>query len=237
MSGPRARCEDHFFFMIQCVCLCRGALLITWCLPTGLTADQARAFVNNGKYGRWTQGVIDGPRIVGNRNHREPPPISFLLGPIILNAIGPPQWATGFVPDLPSQEELTADGAPEGLVLEHLVAAVKRIIWGDGPDTVPLCEKDILRKRGNVYFSRHFQNKLIERLERDEESSYAEVMIWIQTRFNARIEPVHLPIALWHFLTTQQTNSCCYGVMHALMHPIGSSALCSAHVDTASTRN
>ena len=150
--------------------------------------------MDQGSFSRDTASIIHGQRFSGHRNRPGPPTTSFLWVSIILHAIGDPAWAEKYVQTLPSQEDMQSDGATGQCSLEELVRDVRAAIWENGDECIHLNTDDITERRGCVYFTKAYQDKLIQCLQ--DKRSYAWVAAWIQTRYNTGVSraQVHFPM-------------------------------------------
>jgi hypothetical protein len=147
-------------------------------------------------FSRHPDSVLNGPRFSVRQNQPRVADMSFLWVGILPHVIGGPIWARKFVQDLPSQEELRADGAPGDWELEQLVRDARKAIWDDGEDSIRLRHHDILKVDGDkVGFSSDLQTELVNRLET--EASFQGALTWIENRFKTS-QQVHFSM---HYCT------------------------------------
>jgi hypothetical protein len=152
--------------------------------------------MDGGGFSRHLDSVLNGPRFSVHQNQPRVADMSFLWVGILPHVIGDPVWAQKFVQDLPSQQELLADGAPGDWDLEQLVKDARKAIWDGGEDSITLRHQDILTVDGDkVDFSSDLQIELDNRLSM--ETSFRGAVTWIQNRFKAS-QQVHFSM---HYCT------------------------------------
>ncbi len=152
--------------------------------------------MDQGGFSPHPDSVLKGPRFSVCQNQPRVADMSFIWVSILPHVIGGPVWAQKFVQDLPSQEDLLADGGPGDWKLEQLVTDARTAIWDDGDDSIMLRQDDIRRIDGDkVDFSRDLQIELTNRLEL--EASYQGARTWIENRFKTS-QQVHFSM---HYCT------------------------------------